>query len=145
MKLKYSSDIIQLVDALILNYAKFDTLYQSYSLTIHDLSDFELHKLSYLFMAHDSSLASEATGPDNSEFGKTMLPALLNILSRSHERDEEVEFIKSWREGVTNYFKDSIEELLQIRIKNYNDSHGCISKEEIFTPKESIKEINVWL
>ena len=113
--MNYSKQTISFVDHLVDHYAKFDKLSQCYSLDISDISDFDIHEFSTFLMLEDESWASEATGPDNPSYEKTMMPALLRYMKNTTDKDEEIEFTKAWRDGVASYFTKSMQELIDER------------------------------
>jgi len=94
------------------HYAKYDKLSDFYSLDVHDLPDFVQHKFAALIMADDEAYASEATGPDNKHWETRMLPALTRYLKNSTDKDEAIEFNRVWRECVTDYMNNKMQELV---------------------------------
>lgn len=123
----YSKALRTFANHLVFHYSKFDSLSQCYVVSIHDIADFDLHEFASIFMQSDEGYASEATGPDNPAYEKTMLPALLSYMKNTTDQDKEIEFNNAWRDGVTSYFKKSMQELLDEQCNDrsydeYNDS-----------------------
>lgn len=116
--MKVAKDILRLVARLVSHHASYDKFSDTYNLSVNNLSDFEINELAALFML-DDDLASEANGPDNPAYQKTMLPSLLRYMSNSTSRDEEIEFNRSWRNGVASYFHNMIQELIDEQCSNY--------------------------
>jgi hypothetical protein len=110
--MNYPKDIIRFVEDVISDYAKYDGDSDSYHVDIDDLPDFTRYEFAVKMMSLDDMLASEATGPDNPDYEKKMLPALTRYLMNSTDRDEEIEFCNAWREGVSAYFNNTFQELL---------------------------------
>lgn len=117
--MRTTADIKRFVRSLVLHNATYDKIGKCYSLNVKDVNDFDLDELAALIMISDSAYASEANGPDNPSYEKIMLPALLRYMRNSTERDEEIEFTKTWREGVTNYFLDHMQTLISDECSNY--------------------------
>lgn len=120
----------ELAQDFVSHYAKFDRSIRQYTIHYDDLNDFDQHKLAALIMVSDDLYAAEATGPDNPAFDKKMLPALTRFLKNSTDRDEEIEFVKEWRDGVTSYFRNCMEELLQDACLQYNGDRDLLYPEE---------------
>lgn len=79
---------------------------------LYDIPDEELLELASSIMAHDISFASEALGPDNDSFDKTILPALIMYLQRPADRDLEVEYLNKLKSGLLSYYGETMEELI---------------------------------
>lgn len=108
------------VSDIVSNYAKFDKDIKQYTIHLNDISDFTLHELASLIMVEDEAYAHEANGPDNDAYKKTMLPALLRFLKNTTDKDEEIEFVNAWCNGVTSYVKGKMAELLEVAVYEYN-------------------------
>lgn len=94
------------------HYAKFDRMEGGYHLDVRDLPDFVQHELAGILMSEDNGWASEATGPDNQHWETKMLPALTRYLKNSTNKDEAIEFNTVWRDCVTDYMNNRIQEIL---------------------------------
>jgi hypothetical protein len=97
---------------IVFHYAKYSRTDGCYLLNVSDLPDFEIHKFAALLMADDESYASESTGSDNDQFKKTLLPSLIRYMKDTTDRDEQIEFVQSWRDGVASYFSPKMQELI---------------------------------
>ena len=113
-----TADVSKFVRDLVSHYASYDKMSGGYSVHINDIPEFDLQELAALLISKDDSCASEATSFDNPAYEKTMLPALMRYLKNSTDRDEEIEFNKAWRDGVTSYFYKTIQELLNEECNN---------------------------
>lgn len=120
--MNYSKNVIRLAREITSHYARFNPLESQYIIDIDEIADFDLHELSALIMSEDKCLASEATGCDNPMYEKTMLPALTRYLSKTTDKDEQIEFISEWKEGVTSYFKTMMVELFERATSDMNES-----------------------
>lgn len=110
---------------LVFHYAKYSRLDASYTLSVSDLPDFEIHKFAAMLMADDESYASEATGADNDDYKKNLLPSLIRYMKDTTDRDEEIEFVKVWRDGVANYFSNKMQELIDAKCNDrLHDEYG---------------------
>lgn len=96
----------------VANYAKFDPTDGFYSLNLNDLPDFVQHEFAAIIMCDDNAWATEATGPDNRYWESKMLPALTRYLRNSTDRDEAIEFNNIWRDCVSAYMNNKMQELL---------------------------------
>lgn len=115
-----TAEVRSFARSLIFHHAVYDKFSSCYVLSIHDLSCFDLHELASLIMNSDDC-APEATGPDNPAYEKTMLPALKRYLSNSTDKDEEIEFTKTWRDGVTSYFHKQMQALVDEECCDYSN------------------------
>lgn len=109
--MNYSEEVLKFAKHLVFHYAKYDS--NTYILHISDISDFDLHKFAAIIMTSDDAYANEATSYDNPWYEKNMLPALLKYLRNSTDRDKEIEFNKAWREGITKFFEEKMQELIK--------------------------------
>jgi hypothetical protein len=110
--MRHSDRTIHFVRNLVNLHAFYDKLSESYILPVNNLPEFTQCEFASLLMNEDDAYASESTGADNPSYETKMLPRLIHFLRFSEDRDEEIEFIKEWREGVTSYFKNTMQELL---------------------------------
>lgn len=108
----------------IRHYSKYDD--DQYCLDVSDLPDFVQHEFAALIMSSDSACASEATGPDNKLWQSKMLPALITYLNNSTCQDEAIEFRDTWRDCVTHYMTNRMQEFINDELAQYN-------KEESFS------------
>jgi hypothetical protein len=135
----------ELARDLVAHYAKFDNTIRQYTIHYDDLNDFDQQQLAGLIMGSDDSYASESTGPDNPAYDKKMLPALLRFLKNTTDRDEEIEFVKEWRDGVTSYFRNCMEELLDDACLEYNGDRGLLYAEEDPVVRDKPdRQVNIW-
>lgn len=111
------------------HYAKFDNSDEFYTLNVQDLPDFVQNEFAAIIMLDDTTLAAEATGPDNSFWDSRMLPALTKYLQNSTDKDEEIEFRTIWRDCVTAYFFGHMQHLLDECLDDYNDDEGYTIKD----------------
>jgi len=109
--MSYTKQVNSFADNLVFHYAKQRSS-GFYKLDINEISDFELNDFAHIIMSSDEGLASEATGPDNPAYQKAMLPALITYLKDTTDKDNEILFNKIWREGVTSYFYNIMQELI---------------------------------
>ena len=132
--MNYSRTIRNMAESIINHYGSFDPYDKCHNLDIHDVPEFDLHEIAAQMMRDDSSLACEATGSDNPAYKTKMLPALINFMSDSSSKDERIEFVHEWRDGVLSYFKDPISELLNdCRYqRNCEDSFNQKTQQQIF-------------
>ena len=126
--MNYSKQILEFADHLVFHYAKYNAADGGYSLDISKISDFDRHEFAAIIMASDDGYANEATGCDNPWYDKIMLPALLSYLKNSTDKDAQIEFNKAWLEGVSKYFEDTMQELIDEkcneRLHEEHNEHG---------------------
>lgn len=108
----YSEKTFLFARSLVDYYSKFNNYSKYYTISLDDISDFDLHELAQHIMSDDESLALEATSQDNPAYETTMLPALLKFMSNTTDMVLEKEFTIAWRNGVSSYFHDQIKEIL---------------------------------
>lgn len=132
INMRFSKEVINFTDQLVYNYSKLEVLGEYYLIHISSVPEFEIYELSSLIMASDNCYEEEALGPDNPSFRTKMLPALHLFLKDTTNKDNEIEFVNCWKEGVSDYFRGTIQKLLEERLENYNQEEGYI------------KEMHVW-
>lgn len=109
---------------LVCDYCEFDAQLGQYDLTLQELPDFVLHKFASHIMACEPEYAHEANGADNPAFLPIMLPALVKYLTDTTDKDLEIEYLNAWREGVTSYMNNRMQELLSDALCDYNFEEG---------------------
>jgi len=122
---KHNKETIRFANLIVFNYAEFDRIDKRFDLDINDVPDFDLHKLAALIMSEDTSYANEATGCDNPAYEKSMLPALHKFMMNSADRDNEIEFLKAWEEGITSYFMPEMGSILEEALIEYNHDRAA--------------------
>jgi hypothetical protein len=116
----YSKQLHSYAHDLVVSYATYDKLDDFYSLIVTDVPDFAQQDFARLILASNDDIANEATGCDNPHFDKKMLPALLALLKDSTEPDNKIEFIEAYRDGVTAYCQNIMQELIDEALCDYN-------------------------
>jgi len=112
--MNYSKDIIRFANDLASNY-------ENYS----DIPDFELYELSSLLMSLDYG---ESVGSDNPQFATKMFPSLQNYMRDITNKDNQIEFIHCWREGIKDYYYNTMQDLFYSRKDiNYPEQKEYIS------------------
>ena len=130
--MKLSKEIINQADRIIFNYAKFDKYMGFYTLTLNDVDSYDVYKLSSLIMAENKDLASEATGPDNDLYERSMLPSLISYMSNSNNKDFKEDYLVTWNEGIVHYLQINIEELLNSSLEEFNASFNDNREEDVW-------------
>lgn len=111
--MNYPKDIMRFADDLSINYNNYS-----------DIPDFELHGLSSMLMSLDSG---EALGADNPSFNTKMFPALQNYMRDTTNKDNQIEFIHYWREGIKDYYSNIMQNIFYSR----KDHNGLTQREYI--------------
>jgi hypothetical protein len=111
----------------VIQYSKYDHIDRYKKLNINDLPDFVQEEFASLILSSNYSLSVEATGPDNDLFDQDMLPCLIKLLKNPIDKDNEIDFIQSWKNGIVSYTKIRMQELIDSEIFDYNDSIGLIN------------------
>lgn len=122
---KYKQEVISFVKNLISNYSEYNSELGCYLLYIDKIDETDLWKFSSIIMSIDDDRAWESTGPDNPLYEKKLLPSLIKVLSNVNDKDYQIDFIRSWREGIGEYFKTLLEELIEEQLQEYNLDKGC--------------------
>lgn len=118
--IKYSKHIQTIAKDIASHYARFSKADRLYDLQLEQVADFDLHELSAALIQEDPMLASEATGPDNPDYATKMLPALINHMTHSIDKEIQAEFMKLWCEGITAYCTDIITKLVDDALYQMN-------------------------
>lgn len=123
-----SIDLHQYAKKIVSTYAYFDTLVGQYVLDSHQLPDFVREELTALLMASNEDSAYEAIGPDNPLYETKMLPLLIKHLQNATNQDTQIEFANKWRECITSYYQDVIEDVLEEALYSLNEEEGFLKK-----------------
>lgn len=116
--------IKKFISSVVGNYATYSQLDGFYIVDLVKLPESELEEFSSILMNHDHDLACEATGLDNPAYEDSMLPSLNLYLRNPFSKDNEIEYLRSWREGVTSYFKKIFTECIFNELEDFNREHG---------------------
>lgn len=109
-------------------YATYDEIDGFCSLSVQDLPDFIQNEFAGLIFQQEPFYATEAIGPDNDLWETKMLPALTQYLKDITDKDAEIIFTSTWRDCVTSYVHDHMQELIDDALQDYNDRHGYTRK-----------------
>jgi hypothetical protein len=109
--MNYSKETIDFAEHIVFHYATYDAD-RNYFVPMHKVSIFDLYEFTKKLMLDDPIMASEATGPDNSLYCSQMLPALLKHLSDPMDKCLEKDFSQTWRIGVMEYYRKTMETIL---------------------------------
>jgi hypothetical protein len=110
--MNYPKDILCFVRKLVNEYSTYSPFNKNYSLDLDALPNSVRYEFAVKMMSFDPSFASEATGPDNQYYDKEMIPALCRYLMKPTEKDEEIEFLNSWKKSVSDYFNNYLQEII---------------------------------
>ncbi len=140
--MKITPDIKSSFDSVIDSYAKLGEE-DTYELDLKDIPDYELHKLAGLIISKNDDYASESTGPDNDDYDKSMLPALINFMKDPHDEYKQEDFLEAWKRGVLNYLTPSIERILKERLLEYNEHYGYFPSNDDEVEKVSFNRLTM--
>lgn len=140
----YSKELRNFASHLVSHYSRFDRLSQCYTISVNDIADFDIHEFSALIMQSDDAYASEAMGSDNSAYKKTMLPALLTFMKNTTDKDNEIEFVKAWKDGVAQYHTGVMNDLLDRAVEKYNQDEGFTNKEDTGCRRDAGQGAQQW-
>lgn len=116
--------IKKFISSVVCNYATYNKLDGFYIVDLVKLPESELEEFSSLIMNHDHTWACEATGLDNPAYEDSMLPSLNLYLSNPYDKDNEIKYLQSWRDGVSSYFKITFTECILNELEDFNREHG---------------------
>jgi hypothetical protein len=94
-----------------------------YFLDVSTIDEIDLEQLAACIMKNDASFASEATGSDNKHYDR-MLLTLRKFLENPCDKEAQYVYLKTWRECVTDYFKNTIDKLIEWELDEYNSDFG---------------------
>lgn len=110
-------EITRYADLMVFNYVKKDK-YGIPRLHIEDLNVNDLDHFVSIIMSNVNDLGSEACGPDNEAFLQSMLPSLTKFMRDTISKDNQQNFMESWKKGVRDYHKNIIQDLLDNALEN---------------------------
>lgn len=114
--MRRSKQLLALIDSVIHREAHYIPN-EGYHLDYNQLSDNDVEEITAQLIADDESCAAEATSPDNPAYTSKMLPALIRHLKNPSDKDEQIEFMNTWRTGVADYSRKAVEALLENRLE----------------------------
>lgn len=109
----YARDVVEF-------YAKYDSSNDEYFLKVDKLPEPDVYELCALIMQENRDMSSEALGPDNPMFERSILPSLLCYMKNSTDKDNEIEFLRSIKDSVVHYFSSKMQNIID---------QNCIEKE----------------
>ena len=118
--MKYPTLVERAIDEIVHHYSKYDRLSEQYCLDIDDVPEFDLYELVALLMQECPERACEATGYDNPDYEKKMLPALVAHMKNTNDLDNMYEYLEVWQKGILSYHKEHIKELIENELEVYN-------------------------
>jgi hypothetical protein len=119
---KAPKQVLKFVDHLVRCCAKWCRNANSYILIVEDIAEHDLAHLAALIMANDFSYSNEATGADNDDYEKSMLPTLVSYLKDTTSEDAGKDFLKKWEKGCVNYFRRCMNELFMYALDEFNQN-----------------------
>lgn len=117
----YSLQIKKAVQQIITWYA--DTRGGLALLDVNNIPENDLNNLCSLILSQNDDLAAEAAGPDNPEWERTMMPALVNTLRSTYGTPTELNDI--WTAGIRAYLMPVIQRLLEDELLIINEDTEC--------------------
>lgn len=91
----------------------------------YDIPENDLNNLAALILSQDDNLSSESNGPDNTEWEKSMLPALIRTMKTQKTGYSMEEFHDVWTSGVRSYAMPIISRLIDESLKEINEDRTC--------------------
>ena len=138
MTIIINEQICQTVNDIVNHYSKYDPSIESYAVDMAKVSPYDLGALASLILSLNEDLASEACGPDNPEYDRTMLPALHKCLRGTIDA---IDFQEIWGEGVTDYLRPHIARLLSIELESLNEERKCTTTLKIDPKTNLVTEV----
>jgi len=138
-----SEDTKCFVMDLVDKYAKINPLDGFYAIYNYEdvIPEEDIDKLISLICLDEPELLVEATGPDNDSYKSLLESSLLKYLSDSIGKEQEIDFARVYKKGVSKYFSKIISELLEEYTALYNNDKGIFTDElhfrKTFTPSRS--------
>lgn len=117
-KMSHSKQLLSIIDRIVELQAEYIPG-EGYYLDYNDLSDSDLEEATAQLMADDEDLACDALCANNDAFLRKMLPAFITHLKNPCDKDEQIEFMKIWRQGAIDYARHQIESLLEDRLEHH--------------------------
>jgi hypothetical protein len=95
------------------------------TLECKNIPESDLNCLAALMLSQDDDLAAEATGPDNPEFYRSLLPSMIRSLQTSKNGFESEEFRDVYNSAIRNYLIPQITQMINERLDDLNEDSGC--------------------
>ena len=123
--MSYDRQVTDIADRFVELYAKRDSMTGVWSIDTYDIPEYDLNHLAGMMLSKDDDLASQATGPDNDEWEKAMMPALTRALLSGRPPAEQEDFNDVWMSGVRAYLRDSMQHVLDERLDFIKEDDQC--------------------
>lgn len=117
-KMTQSKKLLNLIDGVIHREADYIPN-EGYYLDYSQLSDNDIEAITAQIMIEDEDFACDASCANNPLYTTKMLPALIRHLQNPCDKDEQIEFMKEWRNGIADYARNRIESLLEDRLETH--------------------------
>ncbi len=107
------------MNTIVLQYAKYSKPERCFLLEYEDIPVYEIDRLVSECLEYDMC-ASEACGPDNPEFGRSMLPALIDAMRDYAMELANPSLADKWTSGVRRYFERHMRHELEYALNALN-------------------------
>ena len=123
--MSYDRQVTDIADRFVELYSKRDSMTGVWSIDTYDIPENDLNQLAGMMLSKDDDLSAQATGPDNDEWEKAMMPALTRALLSGRPPAEHEDFNDVWMSGVRAYLKDSMQHVLDQRLEFIREDDQC--------------------
>lgn len=95
------------------------------SLDVAAIPECDLDTLCAMMLSQDDDLAAEATGPDNPEFYKAILPAMIQSLKMPKNGFESEHFRDVYNSSIRSYLTPMITRMIDEKLEFINEDRVC--------------------
>ncbi|HLX53940.1 MAG TPA: hypothetical protein VKR58_08360 [Aquella sp.] len=122
--------IANIADSIVSANCSLSAFYKQY--VLGEISDFEYEQLASHIIAINDAKAIETLGPDNPFFLSHIIPSLVKHLNESYTKEYLFDMSESFREGIVQYLKPYMDEILSERLSvlNFNECEYFVSDRE---------------
>jgi hypothetical protein len=118
-----SPQVTALVQQLINWYGSRQ--YGMISVDVDKIPEADLNNLCAIMLSQDDDLAAEASGPDNPEFYKAMLPSVILSLMMPKSGFESEDFRDVYNASIRAYLKPRITAMIEEKLEFINEDKVC--------------------
>lgn len=108
------------VSSLVDSYSRYNISIKQNDLTVDDIPEYDLCKLSAMLLADNDDYCSESLGPDNQLFESCLIPTIQSYLRNIHDQDEAIKLAECIRKIIIAHHEKVIESLIQDELQDYN-------------------------
>ena len=111
--------------------------------SMKNIPESDYNNIAAMMLSQNDDLAAEASGPDNDEFYKSILPAMIKALKMPKNGFENEEFRDVYKSAIRSYVMPKIFGMITERLNELNEDNGCHTS--LIWNRESEKVVELYI